>query len=380
MRKINLLTISYDTNIAKTTYGDVWQRQLDYARYFNQYTVIILNSRSQWMPTKKIKNIAVIPTNSFLLPLSIIKAVMIAWRENRLDKFDLVSTQDPMATGLVGVILKKLLDIPLNIQLHTEYTLNQYWLNQRPIINRLWAPIINWQIRQADSLRVDNRAKIIKIQRKFPDLKTLFIKAPMRVDLNFFWKKPVLKKKLTKIVSVGRLSPEKNFPLLINAFKRIVQQFPNASLTIVGGGVEEPKLKRLINSLGLTKKVFLTGGLPREKVREYLWHSDIFILSSNYEGWGLVFVEAFAAGLPVITTKVASAGELVIDNQNGFVVPVANRKILHEKIKALLKNPQNALSLALAGQQRIKQQFNQRNLMATWVKGLHQTTKIKQKV
>jgi len=375
-KKINLLSISLDKNILKQRFSDAQRRQLEYAGYFKNYTVIVLTSKKEGFKTKKIKNLKIIPTNSSVKLFSIFDAIKIALRENKKTPFDLITVQDPIATGLIGVILKFILKKPLNIQLHSEFIFSKNWIRER-WIHRFWVPLISWQLNQADSIRVDNRAKLAKLRQQLPNLKAKIFQAPMRVNLDFFWKKPRKKKKIKKLISVGRLVKEKNFPLLIRAMKTVIKKYPNTTLTIIGGGPERLAIEKEIERGALSKNIRLTGPLSREKVRNHLWKSDLFVLSSNYEGWGLVFVEALASGLPIVATKVSSAGELVKNNKNGFIVPVSDEKGLTRGIISLIENPEKAYKFAKNGQAEIYKKFKPQKLVRLWIKGLYETAKIK---
>jgi len=373
-KKVNLLSISLDKNIIKQAFSDAQGRQLEYAKYFKNYTVIVLTTRKENLEKKVVKNLKVIPTNSFIKFFSIFDAIKIGLKENTKTPFDVITTQDPIATGLIGILLKLILKKPLNIQMHSEFIFSPNWIGEKGI-HRFLMPLIGWQLRQANSIRIDNKAKLAKLRKKYPKLKAKVFQAPVRIDLDFFWKKAKKKKKIKNLISVGRLAKEKNFPLLIKAMKKVSQKYPYVKLTIIGGGSERFEIEKEIERRGLSKTVRLTGTLSREKVRNYLWQSDLFVLPSNYEGWGLVFVEAFASGLPVVTTKVSTAGELVKNNKNSLVVPVGDEKGLTQCIIKLLENPQMAYQFAKNGQGMIKKKLEPKKLVSLWIKGLYETAR-----
>lgn len=128
---------------------------------------------------------------------------------------------------------------------------------------------------------------------------------PNVVDTSLFNKvvgKRTIDKKV-RFVSVGRLSPEKNMPLLIEAFAEAYQTNHNMRLTIVGDGPQRKSLLEMVTDLGLENQINLTGALPRESIVEIMENADCFILLSNYETFGVAYIEALAAGLPVIATK-----------------------------------------------------------------------------
>lgn len=122
----------------------------------------------------------------------------------------------------------------------------------------------------------------------------------------------------TIFLNVGRLKKQKQQDILIESFKNVVLLNQKAKLFIVGRGPEENYLKQKIAENKLQNNVFLTG--YTEDVYDYYGASDVFVLSSKYEGFPNVAIEAMAFGLPVISTKVPGVDEFLIDGQNGFLL------------------------------------------------------------
>ena len=110
----------------------------------------------------------------------------------------------------------------------------------------------------------------------------------------------------------------------------IIKNYPKTGLVIVGSGAEKENLKFKIKNLKLQDSVRLEPWT--EDLASYYKSADLFLLTSNYEGWGLAIVEAMASGCPVVMTDVGCAGELLKDEQNGLVIPVADRQKLEEAI------------------------------------------------
>lgn len=138
------------------------------------------------------------------------------------------------------------------------------------------------------------------------------------------------------IVSVGRLVEQKNFPLLFNAFKKVKESI-DCKLVIVGKGHLEQSLKNLSEELGVFDDVIFLGF--KENPYKYMKMADVFVLSSKWEGFGHVIVEAMATGTPVISTDCKSGpSEIIEDNKYGVLVPVENPRILAEKMVELLNN------------------------------------------
>ena len=123
-----------------------------------------------------------------------------------------------------------------------------------------------------------------------------------------------------RIISVGRLHSQKNQKMMIEAFARVSEDFPEWKLVIYGEGPERESLEKMIKDIKskIQDKVFLPG--RSENVIEELNKSEIFAFSSDYEGMSNAVVEAFCVGLPIITTKVSGTEDFIKENKNGFLL------------------------------------------------------------
>lgn len=141
-----------------------------------------------------------------------------------------------------------------------------------------------------------------------------------------------------RIVSVGRLCPQKNFALLIDSFAQIAAQFPDYRLDIYGEGPLRPALQTQIDKLGLQNKIMLKGSSPQ--VLKEIADAALFVFPSNYEGFPNALLEALALGLPLISTDFATgtAREL-IGPENGIIVPLGDKFAMAQAITTILSDP-----------------------------------------
>lgn len=140
------------------------------------------------------------------------------------------------------------------------------------------------------------------------------------------------------IVTVGRLEKQKNHKLLIEAFNSIQKDYPDYKLLIYGSGRKEEELKQYVKEIDLVDKVKFKGNV--NNVKEEIYKSGMFILSSDYEGMPNALMEAMALGLPVISTDCPCGGpKFLIENaKNGILVPVRKKEDMIEAIKYILEN------------------------------------------
>lgn len=150
---------------------------------------------------------------------------------------------------------------------------------------------------------------------------------------------------------VGRLAPPKDPVTLLSA----VKDLPNGVLLIVGDGELQPQVERYIAENGLNRRVKLLG--ERRDVPRILAASDIFVLSSRWEGLPYTIIEAMMAGLPVVATRVGGIPELVEEGVTGYLVPPKDPDALVKAIHKLLGDPSLRHRMGEAGREKALQGF-----------------------
>lgn len=142
------------------------------------------------------------------------------------------------------------------------------------------------------------------------------------------------------LLAVGTLKRVKRFDVLIDAFARLTD-FPEAVLCIVGEGAERTALEAQVAALGLQGRVLLPGYAPDPA--PWYAHADLFVLSSDYEGFGNVLVEAMEYGLPIVSSDCPSGPrEILADGRYGRLVPPGDAQALADALRAALRAPRDA--------------------------------------
>ena len=155
------------------------------------------------------------------------------------------------------------------------------------------------------------------------------------INLNYITQKLVTAKpfKFDYILAVGRLNRQKGFDILIKAFAKSALK-NTVKLVILGEGKERKNLEELIAELNLKNQVLLFGKVDNPFI--YMKHAIFFVLSSRFEGFGNVIIEALACETPVITTNCESGPSEIIENgKNGLLVPVADEEALKVAMEKL---------------------------------------------
>ncbi len=139
-----------------------------------------------------------------------------------------------------------------------------------------------------------------------------------------------------RIVTAGRLAEQKNQKMLIEAVHKISAEFPNLECYIYGEGPLEQFLKGEIDKKGLNEVVFLPGNV--KNIHEKVSEASVFVMTSDYEGLSNALIEAMMIGVPCITTDYPGARELIVDKQNGKVVPCNDVDALAKALVEILSN------------------------------------------
>lgn len=150
-----------------------------------------------------------------------------------------------------------------------------------------------------------------------------------------------------RIISVGRLYPQKDQKTMIEAFAKVSEKHPDWKLVIFGEGPERGALELLVERLKIQDKVFLPG--KSENIIDELKKSKIFCLSSIYEGMSNALVEAICVGLPIVTTKVSGTEELIKDGENGFIVDIGDKDTMAMALTKVIED------------ENLRQQFAEKN-------------------
>jgi glycosyltransferase involved in cell wall biosynthesis len=159
-------------------------------------------------------------------------------------------------------------------------------------------------------------------------------------------------------VTVGRLSAEKGYSGLLQAFKAVVAAGVDAHLTIVGDGPLRAMLEDTIRRAALANRVTLTGSLSEDETLAQIAGADIFVLSSLMEGLPVVLMEAMAMEKPVIAPAVAGIPELVSDAASGLLFQASNWEQLGSQMLKLAKDPEMRRTLGRAGRKQVEAEFD----------------------
>ncbi len=313
--------------------SEVRQRMIEYGKLFYELHIIVLNKKLRTIDYKSqiINNLFLYPTNSISKFSMIYDAIKIG---KSLKKPDYITTQDSFEIGFAGYMIAKYQKTKLQLQIHTDF-LSPYF-KKESLKNKIRVYLAKYLLSKADYIRAVSEKIKESLKAKNYKLKAIIRVLPIFVDVKKIRDAEIkmnLHKKYPQfdfiILMASRLTREKNIPLAINAMLEVIKKYPKTGLVIVGEGEENKNLKSI--SYKLQANIVFEDWT--DDITSYYKTADLFLLTSDYEGYGRTIIEALSVGLPVVSTDVGCAGE------SGAILIEHNQDDLSKKIIEYIENP-----------------------------------------
>jgi glycosyltransferase involved in cell wall biosynthesis len=331
----------------KTVYVLVRYKPIaEISRFFPVHTAKEHSYKIQFNITGTPKNVKVIPIPLWYLPLDFFYKVLGNYNlrmvkrliKKRNIKFDIIHSHFIWTAGYVGAKLKEFYNVPFFLSVHENRPtllkeLNFDWTN------------IHFTLGKADTILVVNKSTIpmllehnkmvLHVSNGF--LSSLFYEK----DINEARDKLGLPKGMKIITTIGSLEKIKGQKYLISAIKLLKQKREDFFCLIIGIGSMFNTLQKQIDDLNLSKCIILTGRKSHTDLVDWINASDLFVLSSLSESFGVVQIEAMACGKPVVATRNGGSDEIIVSDDVGYLCDTSNPDDLAEKIELALNKEWN---------------------------------------
>ena len=281
-----------------------------------------------------------------------------------------------LSVGPAGLVCKKLFGVKYNVYVYGSETL-------RFGNSRMMSWLMKKVIEEAEELVPNSEFTMHEYERWGISQEKMVTIVP-GVDIVFFHPEGKSRYLVEKhrlqdkqvIMTVGRLDERKGHDMVIRAVSHVVKQFPNVVYMIVGKGREEQRLKKLADNLKLQDLVVFAGFVADESLPDYYNLCDVFVLpkreteshdqlKGDYEGFGVVFLEASACGKPVIAGKSGGSCEAVVDGVTGLMVDPRSESEIAHAIERILADKNFANRLGMAGRNRAEKEFDWQHIAKT---------------
>lgn len=338
---MKILSLSLDQHILDPQ-SVVAQRNKRYGERLERYTILVPSSEKKTIHLSSCTS--VYGTGGRTKLSQLFKLFLEAVRLMRAHRYDVVTSQDTYFLGLCGLASARLFRSGLEIQVHG--------IEKMRSVRKRLAQFI---LASADSIRVPSQTikkyliqeiaapqERITIVPVFVDVAALGLDSESKLEGEYVQQREQFKKRYQgrfNIVSINRLVPIKNIPLQLEVVQRLKEEFPHLLLHIVGEGPERESLQRLIDQKGLEEHVVLHGARFGHALHTFYTQADCFILTSNFEGYGMVVVEAAAFGCPIVMTDVGCAGDVVKNRESALIVPPSDAEAFARAVREVVADP-----------------------------------------
>ena len=316
------------------------------ARPVGKWTSCDLGRRQyDFFPVAKLEN----PESRGKIPLSVIFTAGLLWYRPKIN-----------ASVLEFHRLEPMLVFLFDSRPKTAFVHQNMQVLNNPDSDILWSKfpslyfkIESFLIRKLQSIYSVREDAVEMYKKNHPDIRDRFAFVPTWMDPDIFY--PLGKDETQNLrlavrdkwdiadsseilVTVGRLDSQKDPILLAQSFRLLLEKRPEAKLVFIGDGVLRQDLITYLNRSGIADNVILAGLLSAAEISNILRASDLFVLSSAYEGMPMCVLEALGTGLPVVTTNVGEVKRVVIHNKNGEVVENRTARAISDAVDRTLNN------------------------------------------
>lgn len=272
----------------------------------------------------------------------------------RHERIDLVTTYDPLKTGLIGLIIARIHGAKFAPEVNGVYTSPAEWLDESDrleniIKKRLYPYIIEYVLKHADGIRLLFKEQVDPFQNE--------LHGKVIRDFHCFVPTDHFKniREDKEVLFAGFPFKRKGVDVLIKAFKKIAPKYPDWKLKILGW---YPNTDELYKAIGCHPQIFHHLPVKYEQMIEQIGSCAILVLPSRSEAMGRVLVEAMAAEKPRIGSRVDGIPTVINDNVDGFLVEPDNVDDLAEKLDMLMSNPELRRKMGINGKSRIDKEFS----------------------
>jgi glycosyltransferase involved in cell wall biosynthesis len=381
-KQVRILILSKDRSFLQNNsgFGDTLKRHIYYAKRLKAYAanseiqIITYSSRKQ--NQQKLfpeDGISIIGTNSkhralFLFDAykAIKKITNTGWIPT------VITTQDPYEDGQLGLWLAKKYKAQFIPQLHFDL-FSKDWLKES-LLNYPRKFIASIVLKKASAIRVVSQTQKNKLIDRFGLNSNNIYVVPVGVSfLPTATSKKICKERIVVdpsnkvVLFVGRLYPPKNMFLWVDVAKDIIKKQENVRFIIAGGGVLSDKIISYVAMQELSNYFIFLGDVSYDDLPDIYGAADAFLLTSYYEGFGRVIVEANLAGIPVVSTKCTGPEDIIQDGETGYLCDMDDKKCLSSRVLKLLNNEKQQ-EISLRAKEHVGRLFNRTYLADLLVK------------
>jgi len=383
---LDVLMISSGDRILRAPISNEVNRHIAYADRAGVLQMLVYSHPAHNLrPTEIRPNLIVHPIHARNRASYIVSGIIAGRQLCRRRRMDLITTQDPFDTAVIGACLSKRYGVPLEIQNHSNFYADHEWARQRRGFS-LARQLGRRMLPCASLLRVLNSAeREAYVRMGLPSDRIRILPTP--VDVSRFLNGAVQAREHREtirsrwgfnpddsiVVWVGRMvDADKRLLFWLGVAARLAEELPSIRFVLVGDGPQRGLLEERARELGLSDCIVFAGLVPNSELPALLSAVDIYMHTSRHEGFGKVIVEAQAAGLPVVAVNSHGPSSIVVDGETGYLVePDVNA--LAERVVDLCRDEEKRKHMGAAGRRHVRQHYQYERMVDAIVSAWEET-------
>lgn len=384
-RPLNVLMISRDSTLlagSRDIPSDSYERHREYARVLaarhpgSELRVVTFSGAEQPLDasdgTAPLRVFGTASKHKLAYVAGALRAVRRAlrggWRPS------VVTTQTLWEDGFIGYLMARATGAKFLPQVHLDI-FSREWMGEARL-NRLRRPLGRWLSSRADGVRVVSSGIAEQMSTKWHLAPRKIHIIPVSVDL-----RPVpglsrdqaraslgLPANAPVVLFVGRFYQPKNLHLWVQVAAELQRRLPATRFVLAGDGPDFASVKAHVQRLGLEHVFSFLGGVARDQLPQTYQAADVLLLTSSYEGFGRVIVEARLAGLPVVATDSVGPRDIIAPDQDGYLIPHGDLDALAKAVESLLRDQARARAWGEAARRATEERFAPSTLRASLVR------------
>jgi glycosyltransferase involved in cell wall biosynthesis len=350
VRALKIVQIGYDvTPFEGNVYGDTQQRHNHYGRMLaekrpgSELILVSLNAPSITLPGEHVTFIGV-PGNSLTRCFGLLRVLKYL---HRIRRIDVITTQTLYEDCWTAVAFGALYGVPVVGQEHTDPRVaSQHQAGLRKSAAWLRKQAARAFTRRLHAIRAVSPGSAANI-----DHKNVFV-IPVPITLSI--QNSAYSHASSRVLFVGRLAPEKNIFTWLNIASQILLRCPKVNFDIVGDGPLRNQLENHAIALGISPNVVFHGWIPYDRLQNFYSSSTLLLVTSLYEGFGRMILEAIASGLPVVSSRTAGSIYILEKSDAGVLIDVSDIHSTATAVCKIICSQETQTRMREAGQQLAK--------------------------
>lgn len=364
---MHVVQLGYDDSVFRVgAPSDTLKRQLDYGRVLAELRpgaqmTFLAFSRNRGARAFQRENVRFVPVpgGRVAQPIALIRALAAIHRRQPIN---VVSSQSPFEDGWATLAFGKVYRVPVIAQIHYDiFSPFAARGGSFPLLSRARTALGIRSLRHFTAIRcVGNGIKRAILDRGLHHAVSV-IPVPVTMTPKERDANP------SRVLYVGRLDSEKRMRDWLHVAAAVLERRPETAFDIVGNGADRADLEDLARSLGIADRVRFHGFVPYERLPDFYRRAAVFLLTSSYEGFGRVLVEAQLHGIPCVSTRTLGAQDVIEHDRTGFLHDVGDIRGMAESVARLLDDRDTNTHMGREGAALVREKFDPAALARQWM-------------